>query len=105
MADYARIAQRSFGEVETALGADIALRERDAMLARNIVDNQRALELAQMQFRIGKVDLRVVEQRQLALYSARTAHLRVQTERLAQRANLYLALGGAFDPAANLASR
>jgi NodT family efflux transporter outer membrane factor (OMF) lipoprotein len=105
MADYARIAQRSFGEVENALGADLALRERDAILARNIVDSQRALELAQVQYRVGKVDLRVVEQRQLALYSARTAHLRVQTDRLAQRANLYLALGGGFEPPATTASR
>jgi NodT family efflux transporter outer membrane factor (OMF) lipoprotein len=105
MAEYARIAQRSFGEVENALGADLALRERDAILARNIVDNERALELAQVQYRVGKVDLRAVEQRQLALYAARTAHLRVQTDRLAQRANLYLALGGGFDPAPNLARR
>jgi len=43
------------------------------------------------------VDLRTVEQSQLALYSARTARLRVQSERLAQRVNLYLALGGGFD--------
>ena len=105
MAEYARIAQRSFGEVESALGADLALRERDAILARNIADNQRALELAQVQYRVGKVDLRAVEQRQLALYSARTAYLRLQTDRLAQRANLYLALGGGFDPAPNLAQR
>ena len=100
MAEYARIAQRSFGEVENALGADIALRERDDLLARNVADNERALALAQTQFRVGSVDLRAVEQRQLALYSARTALLRVQTERLAQRANLYLALGGAFEAAA-----
>ena len=99
MAEYARIAQRSFGEVENALGADIALRERDAILARSIADNERALELVQVQYRVGKVDLRAVEQRQLALYSARTARLRVQTEALAQRTNLYLALGGGFDAA------
>ena len=97
MAEYARTAQRSFGEVENALGADTALRERDAILSRNIAENERALELAQIQYRVGKVDLRVVEQRQLALYSARVAHLRVQTDRLAQRVNLYLALGGGFD--------
>lgn len=100
MAEYARIAQRSFGEVENALGADQALRERDAILARSIAENERALELAQIQYRVGKVDLRAVEKRQLALYSARTAHLRVQTDRLAQRANLYLALGGGFEPPA-----
>jgi outer membrane protein, multidrug efflux system len=98
MAEYARIAQRSFGEVENALAADFALRERDAILARNIADNERALQLVLVQYRVGKVDLRAVEQRQLALYSARTARLRVQTEALAQRTNLYLALGGGFEP-------
>ena len=105
MAEYARIAQRCFGEVENALGAELALREREAILARNIVDSQRALQLSQVQFRVGKVDLRTVEQRQMALYSARTALLRVQAERLAQRANLVLALGGGFDPPATTASR
>jgi len=99
MAEYARIAQRSFGEVENALGAEFALRDREALLAGNIADNQRALELAQIQYRVGSVDLRAVEQRQLALLQVRTALLRVQTERLAQRVNLHLALGGGFDAA------
>ncbi len=105
MADYARIAQRSFAEVENALGAELALREREALLARNVEDNQRALELAQIQYRIGKVDLRVVEQRQMALTAARAAHLRVQTDRLVQRANLHLALGGSFEAADNVSLR
>ncbi len=99
MAEYARIAQRSFGEVENALGAEFALRDREALLAGNIADNQRALELAQIQYRVGSVDLRAVEQRQLALLQVRTTLLRVQTERLAQRVNLHLALGGGFDTA------
>jgi outer membrane protein, multidrug efflux system len=97
VADYARIAQRSFGEVENALAAENALRDRDAILGANIGDNERALELALIQYRVGKADLRVVEQRQLALYTARTSRLRVQSEQLAQRVNLYLALGGGFD--------
>jgi len=59
-------------------------------------DNGRALELVQIQYRVGSTDQRAVEQRQLALYSARTTLLRVQTERLAQRVNLHLALGGSF---------
>ena len=100
MAEYARVAQRCFGEVENALGAELALREREALLARNIADSQRALDLTKVQYRVGKTDLRSVEQRQLALLSARTALLRVQTDRLAQRANLYLALGGGFQDTA-----
>jgi len=97
MADYARIAQRSFGEVENALATETALREREAILAAAIRDNERALELAQIQYRVGRVDFRVVEQRQLALYGARSTRLHVQAEQLAQRVNLYLALGGSFD--------
>ena len=46
---------------------------------------------------MGTIDLRLVEQNQLALYSARLALLRVRTERLAQRVNLHLSLGGGFD--------
>ena len=97
VADYARTGQRAFGEVEGALAAENALRDRDAILEASIRDSARALELAKIQYRVGSADLRVVEQNQLALYAARIARLRVQTERLAQRVNLYLALGGGFD--------
>ena len=97
VAEYARTGQRAFGEVENALAAESALRDRQAILEATIRDSARALELAQIQYRVGSVDLRAVEQSQLALYSIRIALLRVQTERLAQRINLYLALGGGFD--------
>jgi len=107
VANYARIAQRSFGEVESALAAERALADRAAILAATIVDNERALELARIQYRVGRVDLRAVEQRQVALTSARTALLRVQGEQLAQRVNLYLALGGGLGdaPGAPVAAR
>lgn len=97
VAEYARAGQRAFGEVENALGAENALRDREAILEATIRDSARALELARIQYRVGSVDLRAVEQNQLALYSARMALLRVQTDRLAQRVNLHLALGGGFD--------
>jgi outer membrane protein, multidrug efflux system len=96
VAAYASIGQRAFGEVENALSAEFALNDREAILQANVRDNERALELTQTQFRVGSTDQRAVEQRQLALYSARTALLRVQSERLAQRVNLHLALGGSF---------
>ena len=97
VADYARAGQRAFGEVENALAAESALRDRQAILEATVHDSARALELAQIQYRVGSADLRAIEQSQLALYSVRLALLRVQTERLAQRINLYLALGGGFD--------
>jgi outer membrane protein TolC len=97
VAEFARTGQRAFGEVENALAAENALREREAILEATIRDSARSLELVRIQYRVGSVDLRAVEQSQLALYSARISLLRVQTERLAQRVNLYLALGGGFD--------
>ena len=96
VAAYASAGQRAFGEVENALAAEFALNDREAILQANVRDNERALELAQAQFRVGSADRRAVEQRQLALQSARTSLLRVQSERLAQRVNLHLALGGDF---------
>jgi multidrug efflux system outer membrane protein len=105
LAEYARTAQRAFGEVEGALSAEVALRDRDAILGENVTDNERALDLAQIQYKVGKIDLRVVAQRQLALYGARTSRLQVQSEQLAQRVNLHLALGGNFDQSDKAAAR
>lgn len=96
VAAYASAGQRAFGEVENALAAEFALVDRETILQANVRDNERALELAQAQFRVGSTDRRAVEQRHLALHSARTSLLRVQSERLAQRVNLHLALGGDF---------
>ena len=63
---------------------------------RTVADNERALDLAQTSYRVGKIDLRAVQQQQLNLDSARLALLRVQSEQLSQRVNLHLVLGGSF---------
>ena len=97
VAAYASAGLRAFNEVEGALSAENTLRDRAVILDASVRDNQRALELTQIQFRVGSVDLQAVEQRQLTLYSSRMARLRVQTEQLAQRVNLHLALGGSFE--------
>lgn len=100
MAAYAGAGQRAFAEVENALAAENTLRDRTLIVEAMVRDNERALELVLVQYRVGSADQRAVEQRQLALYSARTTRLRVQTEQLAQRVNLHLALGGDFGAAA-----
>jgi hypothetical protein len=38
-----------------------------------------------------------VQQQQLSLYAATITRLRVQSEQIAQRINLHLALGGSFE--------
>jgi outer membrane protein, multidrug efflux system len=97
VAQYAQLALRALGDVENTLAAGQTLAERDQILQRAAADNQRALELAQTSYRVGKADLRTVQQQQLSVYSARLALLRVQSEQLAQRVNLHLSLGGSFE--------
>jgi NodT family efflux transporter outer membrane factor (OMF) lipoprotein len=96
--DYGRVALRAFGEVEGALAAGFAADEREGILARSVSSNARAVELAQIRYRVGSGDVRAVLQQNIALYGVRTALVRVQTERLVQRVNLHLALGGGFGP-------
>ena len=97
IAEYAVVGLRAFGEVEGALAAEIAAREREQILTQTLADSQQALTVVQTQFKVGSTDLRFVEQRQLALVSTRSALIRVQAEQRVQRVNLHLALGGNFE--------
>ena len=97
VAAYADVGLRAFGEVEAALAAEIAARDREQILAETLSDSQRALEVVQAQFKVGSTDLRFVTQRQLALNATQSALLRVQAEQRVQRVNLHLALGGSFE--------
>ena len=105
VAEYGRVGARAFGEVENALSSGFTLEERVAILTRAVAENERALELANVRYRVGSGDLRAVQQQQLVVYAARTALLRVQGEQLVQRVNLHLALGGNFETPAVAASR
>ena len=96
IAQYVQTALRAFGDVENALSSEFALQDREQILSAGVSDAQRALRLAEDRYRVGSVDLRTVEQQQLAYNTSRMALLRVQSERRVQRVNLHLALGGDF---------
>jgi len=105
VAGYAVVGQRAFNEVESALASETALRERQAILNQVASDSRRSMELATVQYKVGSSDLRSVLQEQLRLYNAQLALLQVESERLTQRVNLHLALGGGFEtPAASTAA-
>jgi outer membrane protein, multidrug efflux system len=97
VAAYAAVGLRAFGEVENALSAEMAAREREKILAETVADNRRALDVVQNQFKVGSTDLRFVTQRQLTLNASESALVRVQAEQRVQRVNLHLALGGSFE--------
>ena len=96
VAEYGRIGARAFGEVENALSAGFALDAREAILKQAVAENERVVELANIRYRVGSGDLRGVLQQNLVLYAAQVSLIRVRSERLVQRVNLYLALGGGF---------
>ena len=75
------------------------------MLIRATAANQQAFELAQVRYNVGSGDLRGVEQQQVAVHGSRSALVHVQTDRLVQRVNLYLALGGGFDASSDAVAR
>ena len=85
VAEYARTAQRAFGESRTRWPPRSRCASARPFSAATILDNERALELAQIQYRVGNVDLRAVEQRQLALYVGAHA-LTARAERAARAA-------------------
>jgi outer membrane protein, multidrug efflux system len=97
IAAYASIGLRAFGEVENALAAEIAAREREQILTQTLADTRRAFDVVTTQFKVGSTDLRFVTQRQLALNANESALVRMQAEQRVQRVNLHLALGGSFD--------
>jgi len=96
VAEYARLALRAIGDVETALASGRVLAEREQLLSAVNGDRARSLEYIQTSYRVGKTDLRSVEQQQIELYSARIQLLRVRSEQLSQRVALHLSLGGSF---------
>jgi len=99
IAEYGKLGVRVFGEVEGALNATSTAGQREQILIRAVRENERALQLANIRFSVGSIDLQGVRQQQIATYSARVSLLRMQSERLVQRVNLHLALGGSFEPA------
>jgi outer membrane protein TolC len=83
-------------DVENALGAEQILRQREAILVQVVGDNKRAVAVSQARYAVGQEDLRPGLQQRQRLFSAETDLIRVRAERIIQRINLHLALGGGF---------
>ena len=96
VAQYVRTVNNAFNDVENALSSGLALSQREEILKAATTDAGRALELAQMRYRVGSGDLRSVQQQQVAYLNAKMNLLRVQSDQRVQRVNLHLALGGNF---------
>ncbi len=93
---YTSSALTAFREVETALAADAFLRAQADALSRSATEAERAESLALGQYEKGLIEvLTLLDTRQRA-FDARSALIAVQAQRLRNRADLHLALGGEF---------
>ncbi|HEY9197980.1 MAG TPA: efflux transporter outer membrane subunit [Gammaproteobacteria bacterium] len=104
VAEYGGVALTAFSDVENALTGEFILAQREPLLAAVVADYERAFAMSETQFRVGRIDMRDVKAQQVELYQARMQWLRVQSERIAQRVNLYLALGGDFGGSQSIAA-
>ena len=97
MFDYAQSVLSAFQEIETALFNEQLYLERENYLREEVNHNQEAYRITEAQYKVGRVDLLSLLQNQASLLSARSSLIAVKNERLSQRVNLHLALGGSFE--------
>jgi NodT family efflux transporter outer membrane factor (OMF) lipoprotein len=97
IAAYGVAALNAFEEVETALTNEQLFAEREQFLSAVVDNDLKAYEIETVRYDEGATDLLSVSQIQSRWVAGRIALLRIQNERLAQRINLHLALGGSFE--------
>lgn len=95
-ATYKGSALTAFQEVETALAADRFLAAQAAALSKASVEAERSEELALGQYEKGLSDVLTLLDASQRAFDARSALISVQAQRVRNRADLHLALGGEF---------
>lgn len=99
LAAYANTTLQAFSEVETALAAEEYLVERERHLEMSAEQSRAAETIADDRYRSGLDDyITVLESQRLAL-QAEGDLIAARRQRLENRVDLYLALGGGFDAA------
>lgn len=98
VARYGGVVLRAFQEVEDSLTADSNLRRREQVLAGMVRDTARSVALSERQYQVGRIAMLALVQERMRLYAAESALIRIRAERLVQRVNLHLVLGGDFAP-------
>lgn len=96
LATYAGSALTAFREVETALAAEVFLREQETALENAVTEAERSVKLAAGQYDRGLADILTLLDAQQRRFDAQSSLLAVKAQRLRTRADLHLALGGEF---------
>jgi NodT family efflux transporter outer membrane factor (OMF) lipoprotein len=94
IANYGKVALSAFNDVENALNGEATWRERSSLLQNQLNEQRRLLDNRHTEFRIGRIDQRQVQQEIIRTNAIEMNWRQGQVDALAQRVNLYLALGG-----------
>ncbi len=97
VAAYGLTVLGAFEEVETAMANEKIFAKRQELLEKVVSANENAYELAKAQYEVGRTEVLDMLQIQARVLAAKSGLIRIQNERLAQRINLHLALGGSFE--------
>jgi multidrug efflux system outer membrane protein len=93
---YAKTMLDALNEVEGGLYNEQKLSDRYALVQAQVADQQRIVDLERIQVKVGNSNQYLLYQQQMSLASNQLALLRLHNERLIQRVNLHLALGGMY---------
>lgn len=94
--NYGKTVLYAISDVEAALETVQSVDDREQYLEAAVENSVRIFELEQKRYEIGKTDMRDVIRQQLDLLSSQIALSRIRGEKITQRINLYLALGGSM---------
>ncbi|MEZ5826469.1 MAG: TolC family protein [Geminicoccaceae bacterium] len=97
LANYADLGLRAFGEVETALANETVLVRREEQLRLALEQLREAENVTMARYEGGETTYLDVNQVRQDRIAAEKQLLSVQVERLKQRVNLHLVLGGSFE--------
>ena len=97
VAAYGQAALEAFGEVETSLDQGVVLDKRKAALTEAADEANEAYRVARLRYDEGETDLIDVLTIQQRVFSTESNLVSVERQRLEQRVNLNLALGGSWN--------
>jgi NodT family efflux transporter outer membrane factor (OMF) lipoprotein len=99
IADYQRVVLDAYREVEDALAQEEHLARRESYLKTMVKEFKTAYAMTNENYKIGQGTILDVLNAQSKWINAKILHTQVRKERMVNRVNLHLALGGSFDTA------
>jgi outer membrane protein TolC len=93
-ADYAQVALQAFQQVETTMAAEKWLQNQQNLLIAEVKESVEAERLAENDYVTGLTDIITLLEAQRRAFDSENNLLELRKQRLQNRVNLYLALGG-----------